>query len=171
MKPDWDLLSKEYEGSDKVLIGDVDCTAEFNEKLCERFGVDGYPTIKFFNHPDTDGEIYDGGRELEDLKEFALTLGPGCNVDMPENCSDEEKMALDEVLGLSEADRDAELKKYSAEVQSVTDAHDTLLERLQAEYEESEKKKDERLKELKTRIKILKSATPATPPDASKQEL
>ena len=48
MKPDWDKLAEEYAGSTNVLIADVDCTAA-GEPLCERFGIEGFPTIKVFN--------------------------------------------------------------------------------------------------------------------------
>ena len=50
MKPDWDSLASEYEGSDKVVIADVDCTAG-GKPLCEKFGVKGYPTIKCAPRP------------------------------------------------------------------------------------------------------------------------
>merc|ERR1712066_173779 len=56
---------------------------------CEKYGVRGYPTIKYFNPPDEEGEDYKGGRSLADLKKFASTeLGPGCSVDTIDNCSE-----------------------------------------------------------------------------------
>ena len=78
MKPAWDSLAQQFAKSDKVFVGDVDCTASGKE-LCERIGVQGFPTIKYFNPPDTDGEDYEGGRDEEALVEFAKTLGPGCS--------------------------------------------------------------------------------------------
>merc|ERR1712087_435520 len=51
-------------------IADVDCTAA-GKPLCEKYGVRGYPTIKYFNPPDEEGEDYKGGRTLADLKKFA----------------------------------------------------------------------------------------------------
>ena len=59
MKPTWDALAQEYATSDKVVVADVDCTAE-GKDLCERFGVQGFPTIKYFNPPDEEGEDYEG---------------------------------------------------------------------------------------------------------------
>ena len=61
MKPDWDKLAKEYDGSDTVLIADVDCTEGDNKDLCGKMGVRGYPTIKLYNEGDTEGETYEGG--------------------------------------------------------------------------------------------------------------
>merc|ERR1712032_1705338 len=46
MKPDWDSLGAEYKDSTKVVIADVDCTAA-GKPLCEKYGVRGYPTIKY----------------------------------------------------------------------------------------------------------------------------
>jgi len=80
MKPDWDTLGAEFKDSTKVVIGDADCTAG-GKSLCDKFGVRGYPTIKYFNPPDEEGEDYKGGRDLESLRKFASTeLGPGCSV-------------------------------------------------------------------------------------------
>ena len=35
MKPAWDSLAKEYANSDKLIVADVDCTAE-GKDLCEK---------------------------------------------------------------------------------------------------------------------------------------
>jgi hypothetical protein len=57
MKPDWDSLGETFASSNKVVIADVDCTAG-GKSLCEKYGVRGYPTIKYFNPPDVEGEDY-----------------------------------------------------------------------------------------------------------------
>ena len=87
MKPDWDELGETFENSKKVLIGDVDCTTDGGKPVCERFGVEGYPTIKYFNPPDREGEKYEGDRSLAALKKFAKSLGPQCTVDTLKKCS------------------------------------------------------------------------------------
>jgi len=53
MKPDYDKLGTEYEGSSSVNIVDVDCTV--HQDLCGKHGVQGYPTIKYWK----DGEVKD----------------------------------------------------------------------------------------------------------------
>jgi hypothetical protein len=106
MKPAWDSLASEYADSNKVIVADVDCTAA-GEPLCERFGIEGFPTIKYFNPPDEDGEVYEGGRDLGDLQEFAKTLGPGCSVASKENCTPEKLAELEAVLETPEASRNA----------------------------------------------------------------
>merc|ERR1711908_235556 len=65
-----DTLGAEYKDSKTVLIADVDCTAA-GKPLCDKYGVRGYPTIKYFNPPDEEGEDYKGGRTLADLQKFA----------------------------------------------------------------------------------------------------
>jgi thioredoxin-like negative regulator of GroEL len=85
MKPDWDKLSEQAPSS--VFIADVNCTDE--DGLCQKMGVQGYPTIKVFK----DGEVsnYEGGRELDELLEYVNTeLAASCNVGDLEGsgCSD-----------------------------------------------------------------------------------
>ena len=46
MAPAWEKLGEEYALSESVLIGDVDCTQQ--KDLCSRFGVRGYPTLKYW---------------------------------------------------------------------------------------------------------------------------
>lgn len=31
-----------------MLIGSVDCTSDDSKELCEKYGVSGYPTLKYF---------------------------------------------------------------------------------------------------------------------------
>merc|ERR1712242_484752 len=55
-----------------ALIADVDCTVDDGKKLCEKFGVQGYPTIKYFSKDTGDeGEKYEGPREYNKLKELS----------------------------------------------------------------------------------------------------
>ena len=46
LKPDWDKLMEEFNGSPGSLVGDVDCTAG-GQSMCEKHGVKGYPTLKY----------------------------------------------------------------------------------------------------------------------------
>jgi hypothetical protein len=46
MAPAWEQLGTEFSSSSSVLIGNVDCTVE--SSLCGKYGVDGYPTVKYF---------------------------------------------------------------------------------------------------------------------------
>lgn len=111
MKPAWDALAATFEGSDKVLIADVDCTG-VGEPLCARFEVEGFPTIKYFNPPDDEGEDYEGERDEESLLAFANSaLGPGCAPGQLEYCSDSEREELDQTLAMPEEARNKELEQ------------------------------------------------------------
>jgi thiol-disulfide isomerase/thioredoxin len=68
IKPDWDKLIADFEGSPDKLVADVDCTAE-GEPLCTEFGIQGFPTLKWGDPSDL--QDYNGGRSYDDLKQFA----------------------------------------------------------------------------------------------------
>ena len=44
MAEDYKVVATELK--DRVVIAEVDCTVE--SEVCERYGVKGYPTLKFF---------------------------------------------------------------------------------------------------------------------------
>mmetsp|Transcript_32871 Transcript_32871/g.104839 ORF Transcript_32871/g.104839 Transcript_32871/m.104839 type:complete len:172 (-) Transcript_32871:568-1083(-) len=171
MKPDWDALGDIYEDSKTVVIGDVDCTAD-GKPLCERFGVRGYPTIKFFNPPDEEGEDYKGGRSLEELKKFAATeLGPGCAVDTIENCSEEQKKELETYIAMPAGERQAMLESLKKELSEAEAAHEALLKELQASYKKSTEEVEQLKDASSSTIKLLKAATPSPKADAPKDEV
>merc|ERR1719439_360050 len=105
------------------------------KSLCEKYGVRGYPTIKYFNPPDEEGEDYKGGRSLADLKKFAESeLGPGCSVDAMENCSDEQKKELQTYIDMAPEERAAMLESLKTELKTAETKHEELLKELQATY-------------------------------------
>ena len=60
----------------KVKFAKVDATE--NEQLARKFGVQGYPTIKYFNYGDKaspqDAKPYEGARDASAIKAFANDL-------------------------------------------------------------------------------------------------
>jgi protein disulfide-isomerase-like protein len=84
MKPDWDKLANE--ASDSVFIADVNCGEQ--EELCEKEGVGGYPTIKYY----VDGKEHEfnGGRSFDALNTFVdEKLAAKCTFANDDNeCSD-----------------------------------------------------------------------------------
>ena len=170
MKPDWDALAEEFASSEKVVIADVDCTAA-GEELCERFEVQGFPTIKSFSPPDEDGEDYEGGRSLDDLREFAKSLGPGCSASTKENCSPEELAELEEVMKMPAEAIEAEIEALSSKMAAASEAHDALVKELERQYEESEEGLTQLKKEIKPRLKTLKSAVAKPGASSAKDEM
>jgi len=161
MKPDWDSLASTYEDSKTVVIADVDCTAD-GKPLCEKYGVRGYPTIKFFNPPDEEGEDYKGGRDLAALKKFVESdLGPGCSVDNKENCSAEQLKELEAYAAMDPAEREAKMTKMKDELKAAEDAHNELLKQLQAQFKESQDGLEKLKEDSAPVIKMLKAATPS----------
>jgi hypothetical protein len=146
MKPSWDKLMTAFKAHKSTLVADVDCTAA-GEPLCEKVGVQGYPTIKY---GDPNGlEDYEGGRDYADLKKFADDLKPTCTPEQLEACSAEEKELIKkyEAMPVSELKSGVEEKE-----QKIKDAETTFekeVEKLQATYEGLEKEKSETIAEIK----------------------
>lgn len=69
-RPHWEQFKEKYEGkiinNHRVLCKEYDC--DKNEKLCDKYKIDGYPTIKMLK----DGQIieYDAKPTIENLTKF-----------------------------------------------------------------------------------------------------
>ncbi|CAF3609700.1 unnamed protein product [Rotaria sordida] len=70
LAPEWARAATELKG--KVKLGVVDATV--HTQLAQRYGIQGFPTIKFFPSGRKDGqaEEYDGGRTSSDIVTWAL---------------------------------------------------------------------------------------------------
>jgi protein disulfide-isomerase A6 len=69
LKPHWDKAATQLKG--KVKLGAVDATV--HSGLAQKYGIQGYPTIKYFPAgPKSDPEEYDGGRTSGDIVNWAL---------------------------------------------------------------------------------------------------
>ena len=171
MKPDWDALGDEYADSKTVIIGDVDCTAA-GKPLCDKYGVRGYPTIKYFNPPDEDGEDYKGGRDLAALKKFVETeLGPGCSADTKENCSAEQLKDLEKYMSMDATERETQLTSLKDALKKAEDEHNDLLKNLQEQFKTSQDALEKLKEDSAPTIKMLKAATPSGKAAAGKDEV
>lgn len=71
MAPEWAKAAKELKG--KVKLGALDATA--HQAKAQEYGVQGYPTIKFFPagvKSRNDAANYEGGRTSGDIVTWAL---------------------------------------------------------------------------------------------------
>ena len=171
MKPDWDSLASSFADSKKVVIADVDCTAG-GKPLCDKYGVRGYPTIKYFNPPDEDGEDYKGGRDLPALKKFVESeLGPGCSADTKENCSAEQLKELQTYMDMDADARATKLTEMKDALKKAEDDHNELLKNLQDQFKTSQDALEKLKEESAPVIKMLKAASPKPAAAGGKDEV
>lgn len=167
MKPAWDQLGDAFEGSETVVIGDVDCTVE--KDLCSKYGVRGYPTIKYFTGATAaEGDSYEGGRDFDSLKKFAEeSLGPSCSPKDRDLCSAEQLEKIDAVAAMSAEDRQAAIDKEVAAQEAAEKLFKDELQKLQDNYKKLQEDKDATIAEIGPRLKILRSvhAHAAAPKD------
>jgi len=147
MKPAWDKLMKEYEGSDTALVADVDCTAA-GKPLCDSNGVQGFPTIKWGDPLAM--EDYQGGREYDDLKKFAEeNLKPVCGPNNIDLCDDEKKAEIEKLEALGLDALNAQIKEKDAEIKALDDVFEEELKKLQETYEKISKEKEDGTQAIK----------------------
>lgn len=168
MKPDWDKLMKKYRKSKTKLIADVDCTAE-GKPLCDDFGVEGFPTIKYGDPSNL--EDYEGGRDLKSLKKFAKALKPVCSAANLDLCDAEKKELMESFLKMDVSELENKIETFNKEIQEAKETFEKWQQELQDKYTrlQEEKKesiqavKDKGLGEMKSALAFLK--------DSAKKEL
>jgi len=69
MKPAFDQLGGDYVDHEKVVIADVDCTAD-GKSLCQSKGIRGYPTLRYYVNGEQND--YRSGRDYDSLKSFVV---------------------------------------------------------------------------------------------------
>jgi len=126
------------------LIADVDCTQDSAKKLCEKYGVQGYPTIKYFSKDTSEmGEKYEGDREYNKLKKFVTSNSkPPCVLATLEHCSKKEKAFIEESTSWDEAKVKEELESVKSQIEAAKTKHQDLADLF-------EKQKDEAMATMK----------------------
>jgi len=159
MKPAWDSLAKEYEGSDSIVIADVDCTLDASKDLCSKYGVRGYPTIKYFTGTTGPmGDKYEGGRNLDDLKKFASeNLGPSCSPDNLDLCNDDQKAEIKKFADMDLEDLKALQKEKTDATEAAEKTFKNEVEGLQKKYEGLMKAKDEAVAAASENLGIIRA--------------
>merc|ERR1712222_174282 len=137
----------EYKDHSSILIADVDCTAE-GKPLCDVSGVKGFPTIKYGDPNSL--EDYEGGRDFKSLQKFANeNLGPRCGPANLDLCDAAKKQQIEEFMKLSLSDLQTKIDEGNAKIAQADKDVDELLKKLQAQYNEGQKKNEETKKEIK----------------------
>ncbi|KAJ4141325.1 Protein disulfide-isomerase erp38 [Fusarium equiseti] len=84
LAPVWEDLANTYEHTKDVQIAKVDADAQ--RELGKRFGIQGFPTLKFFDGKSAKPEEYKSGRDLESLTNFIVEktgVKPKKKLEMP----------------------------------------------------------------------------------------
>jgi len=147
MKPDWDRLMGDFDGSDGKLVADVDCTAA-GKPLCDSNGVQGFPTIKYGDPSNL--EKYEGGRDYNALKKFAdENLKPVCSPASLELCDAEQKAVIDKYMAMSDAELDAAIKDGDDKISAAEATFKAELDKLQALHKTLTSNKDNQIAAVK----------------------
>jgi len=174
MKPDWDKLMKKWNKGERAttsLIADVDCTDEKAKPLCETHGVQGFPTIKWGDPSAL--EDYDGERSYDALKDFAKkNLKPMCGVANLDLCDDAKKAEIAALQALPLEKLSAQIADKKAEIKTTEEEFEAAVKKLQAEYEQLQKDKDEKLKAVKdSGLSLMQAVEAAALKAKPKEEL
>ena len=166
LKPTWEELSDKVAA--KAMVAKVDCDNKANQGICSEQGVEGFPTLKAFTPGDsTDGNKYEGGRDIASLEDYVNTqMGPGCDTNTLENCSDDEKELIAELKDLPSDEITAQVTFYKDAVTAEDKKFEELLKGLQAQYEEAKKTADTVKAQHKRKIKVLRALAKAKAADA-----
>jgi len=168
MKPAWDKLMKKYADHKTALIADVDCTAD-GKDLCETHGVQGFPTIKWGDPSAL--EDYEGGRDFGELETFAKeNLKPMCSPTNLDLCDADKKALIEGFMKMSPGDLDNKIEEGETALKEAETNFDSEVQKLQEKYEELEKEKTAKQKEIKDSGLALMKAVKAAKGDA-KEEL
>lgn len=170
MKPDWDKLMGEFEGSDTALVADVDCTAD-GKSLCETVGVKGYPTLKWGDPSNL--EDYQGGRDFNTLLKFAQeNLKPICSPSNIDLCDDEKKAEIAKIQAMSDDELSAIISKEEEKLEQAEATFKIEVQKLQDKYQELMKEKDDTQAAVKAAgLGLMKSVQAAKKKSTGSDEL
>jgi hypothetical protein len=146
----WTKLSQHID-DENVVIGEVDCTAEDSEDICDYHEIDGYPTLKYGESGGYLWEYYEG-QTFPQLYEFAkenlkLTCSPN-NVNL---CDKKQKTVVDKLMAKTIEDLSAALDAIEDSI-SNDEESDEIDESLDIKYQ------DMKNRSIKKKLKIRNDA-------------
>merc|ERR1711920_968817 len=137
------------------------------ESLCEKYGVEGYPTIKYFSKETSDlGEKYEEAREYNALKKFVKKMSKDpCEVETQANCNKKEKDFIGELASWDSTKIADELAGFKNQLEEAKTKHKDLADLFEKQkdeamatmklQEEAKKELDKLSKSTKYKINIL----------------
>merc|ERR1719461_1365542 len=150
LAPAWEELMEEYEGNPTTLIAKVDCTGEDARPLCEANDVGGYPTL-LWGDPNA-LEKYEGGRSIDDLKEFAAdNLGAMCGPSNRDICDDKQIEKIDKYSAWDLKKLEKFIRKQEDKIKQEEEDFKYTQEQAQKKVARAEKKKEKAIKKIKAK--------------------
>jgi len=146
MKPAWDKLILEFNGSKSIMVADVDCTASGKSK-CEEAGVRGYPSIKYGDPNEL--QEYKGGRSFDELKKFASELQPGCGPYHLDKCDEAKKAEIAKLQAMPKEEREVLIKEKEEIISKLEADFQKFQEGLNENYKAETAKKEKAVEEIK----------------------
>ena len=70
-KPEWEKFIK-LNQKNKLRVINIKCDTDGNKKKCMEFGIEGFPTVIYFDGKEK-GEMYQGDRTFDGLMKFVKT--------------------------------------------------------------------------------------------------
>lgn len=169
MKPDWDKLMDAFAGSSTQLVADVDCTTE-GKPLCDANGVRGYPTIKWGDPAAL--EDYKGGRDFESLKTFAEeNLKPVCSPANIDLCDADKKAEIEKFTAMSDSDLESAIAEKEKQQEEAETNFKDQVQKLQETYQQLMSDKDKAIEDVKASGLGLMKAVKANKASSAKSEL
>ena len=68
LAPHYTRLAEYFKGDDRIIIADIN--ADQYREMLGRYGIRGYPTIKFFKRGSTNGEDANCGHYFEAMRDY-----------------------------------------------------------------------------------------------------
>ncbi|PKU78439.1 protein disulfide isomerase-like 2-2 [Dendrobium catenatum] len=122
LAPIYEKLANVYKLDEDVVIANLD--ADKYKDLAEKFGVTGYPTLKFFPKTNKAGEDYDGGRDLDAFVSF-INEKSGASRDTTGQLTSQAGIVatidslVKELISVANDERKAVLSKIEEEVEKL----------------------------------------------------
>jgi len=70
LKPTYEKVAQDFQSESDCIVANIDADAAPNKPIAERYGVRGFPTIKFFPKGSKEPVDYAGGRSEDDFVSF-----------------------------------------------------------------------------------------------------